>query len=192
MNAKKPALLLGGLALCAALLPASLAAQPTPLTPEIEVNNPRQSAEYLPAVATEPDGDFLVATVDRTDPSELFIRVHRFTAAGMAVAAPLRVSQTGLTLAFTGPSAAIHASGNFLVAWEGLQAVLGRVFDASGTPRTGEIEIHRYPGTGNFRSVPYVRGGDPGRLRRGLERPRERREGDLPAPVRLHGGAPGA
>jgi len=149
MNAKTSATLLGGLALYAALLPASLSAQPAPVTPEIQVSDPRFSGQYLPALAVEPDGSFVVAWTDWSS-EERVIRVRLHTASGTALTEPLRVSQTALTQVFTGPSVAIHASGNFLVTWEGADAVLGRVFDASGAPRTGEIEIHRYPGVGNF------------------------------------------
>ena len=57
------------------------------------------------------------------------------------------MSQTDLPFALVRPSVAIHASGNFLVVWEGVgPAALGRVFDAAGTPKSGEIEIHRYAG----------------------------------------------
>src|SRR5215216_2841507 len=150
MKAQTPLRLLGGLALCAALLPAVAAAQPAPLTPEIQVSSRELSVQYLPSVAAEPDGDFVVAWVDWSDTNDRAIRVRRYTASGTALTESLRVSQTVLTPVFTGPSVAIHASGNFLVAWEGVEAVLGRVFDASGAPRTGEIEIHRYPGAGNF------------------------------------------
>jgi hypothetical protein len=149
MNAKKPALLLGGLALCAALLPTTAAAQPAPITPEVQVSDPRLSGQYLPALAVEPDGSFVVAWTDWSA-EERVIRVRLYTASGTALTESLRVSQTALTQVFIGPSVAIHPSGNFLVTWEGVDAVLGRVFDASGAPRTDEIEIHRYPGVGNF------------------------------------------
>ena len=114
MKTKTPPRLLGGLALCAALLPAVAAAQPAPLTPEIQVSGPQLSAQYLPSVAAEPDGDFVVAWTDLSDPNDRAIRVRRYTASGMAATGALRVGQSALP---TG-------------------------VDAAGTPRTGEIEIH--------------------------------------------------
>src|SRR5215203_204321 len=151
MTTRKRVLLLGGLVLLAALLPSVSAGQPAPLTPEIQVSGAPSTSQYLPSVAAEPDGGFVVAWLEGSNPSERTIRARRFTASGAAATEILRVSQTALPDLFEGPAVAVHAaSGRFLVVWGAVEAVLGRVFDASGAPLTGEIEIHRYPQRGLF------------------------------------------
>ncbi|HEX6901696.1 MAG TPA: hypothetical protein VF789_18355 [Thermoanaerobaculia bacterium] len=131
----------GGLALLALVFPALAAAQPTPLIPPFLISGGENSQQYLPSVAAEPGGAFVVAWM-RDQGFDRTILAQRFTAAGEPATGVLTVSLTPAPGFFVGPDVAVHAAtGNFLVVWETGARVVGRVFDRAGTPLTGEVEV---------------------------------------------------
>ena len=139
--------LLRGLALFALVFPALAAAQPTPLTPPFLISSAGNSQQYLPSVASEPDGDFVVTWM-RDEAFDRTILAQRFTASGEPATGVLTVSLAPAAGFFVGPDVAVHAAtGNFLVVWETGGRVLGRAFDRTGTPLTGEIELLRSQGS---------------------------------------------
>src|SRR5262245_45556808 len=106
-------------------------------------------------VARDAAGNFVVTWAEVTDftsalPRDIFLR--RFAADGTARdAAPVRVNTT-LVNTQEAPAVAMKAGGDFCIAWQsrGQDAteqpnglgVFGRLFNAAGTPLTGEVPVN--------------------------------------------------
>ncbi len=104
-------------------------------------------ANWTPAVAMGSAGSFVVAWPTRRDgDSDIVARI--FDADGVATTEELPVSVSPDAVA-SSPNIAMNASGRFVVVWTdrygdvylGRTYVYGRVFDADGTPITGEFEV---------------------------------------------------
>ncbi|HEX6901695.1 MAG TPA: VCBS repeat-containing protein [Thermoanaerobaculia bacterium] len=136
--------LLGSLTLLALVFPALATAQPTPLTPVLPVSG-STGGHYLPSVASQPDGDFVVAWTHWA--AEKTILFRRFAASGAPLSENVLAGPTQSTQFFQGPEVAVHAAtGNFLIIWEAFDSrLLGRAFSREGTPLSGEIELYAPP-----------------------------------------------
>ncbi len=136
------------IALFALLFPTLAAAQPTPLTPVLPVSGPT-GGHYLPSVASQPDGESVVAWTHWA--AEKTILFRRFAASGAPLSESVQASSTQSTQFYQGPEVAVHAAtGNFLIVWEAVDGrLLGRAFRRHGTPLTGEIELYVPPNPAN-------------------------------------------
>lgn len=151
MNIKRRFPFPAGLALLALGFPTLVAAQLTPLTPVLPVSGPT-AGHYLASVASQPDGESVVAWTHWA--SEKTILFRRFAASGAPLSESVQASSTQSTQFFQGPEVAVHAAtGNFLIVWEAVDGrLLGRAFSREGTPLTGESELYAPPPNLPFRS----------------------------------------
>jgi hypothetical protein len=133
-------------AFCAALLlPSLAAAQPAPLTPPVRVSQQGTIFNYVPALAPAPGGGF-VATWTRWDSPGRQVLARRLDPALTPLGDAIPVSQSPVTEEFDPSAVAVHASGNFLVVWQGAVArLMARPFDPAGAPRGGEVQLAAYP-----------------------------------------------
>ena len=122
-----------------------------PLGGEFQVSANHRGTRSDPVVAASADGQFVVAWVSRgnpQDPSGLGVFARVFSADGSPETGEFRVNAT-VRGDQQDPSIDWVSDGGFVVAWSGpgkgqRQTVFARVFDASGSPVTGEIRV---PGT---------------------------------------------
>jgi hypothetical protein len=94
------------------------AASGTPLGPEFRVNTYTTSFQYLPCVASDPAGSFVVAWQSNTqDGSGYGVIGQRYAGSGLPLGGEFRVN-TYTTNNQTVPSIAADSAGNFVVAWQ--------------------------------------------------------------------------
>jgi hypothetical protein len=120
---------------------------------EFLLNTDTADVHWMPAVAMDADGDFVVAwRTSRWDegygfwPENVFAR--RFDAAGTPLGAEFRLNADDM-FRVGGPAVAMDADGDFVVAWNRWgdtgtdQADLfARRYDASGQPQGAEFRVH--------------------------------------------------
>ncbi len=113
---------------------------------EFQVNTSTTFSRSRPAVASDPDGDFVVAW----EGSIQEIWARRFDSAGMPIGGEFQVNTitSGINSA---PDVAVNGAGQFVVSWSRLYAVPGeavanpvaRLFDSSGSVG-GEFQVSVY------------------------------------------------
>jgi hypothetical protein len=155
-----PRLLLGTLALVAALLGASVITGPalgaTPVGSEFQVNTYTTGHQLYPSVAVASDGDFVVVWHSNgsagSDTSFFSIQGQRYDASGNALGGEFQVN-TYTTYRQDLPSVAVDAGGDFVVVWgsDGSagsdtsgRSVQGQRYDASGNPVGVEFQVNTY------------------------------------------------
>jgi len=125
-----------------------------PAGSEFRVNSYTTSRQFYSAVASNPNGDFVVVWVSNGQDGDSYgIFGRRFSASGAPQASEFRVNSytTGKQ---NYPSVIFDASGNFVVVWSGNQqdgsgyGIFGQRFDASGAVQGGEFRVNTYV-TGN-------------------------------------------
>jgi len=118
-----------------------------PLGTEFAVNSYTSGSQLYPAVATAPDGSFVVVWYDQDgrdgDGGGVFLR--RFLADGQPVGQDAQVNQ--YTTGSQGrPAVATASDGNFVITWSNAaQGVAGRRFAANGAPHGTQFQVA--PGT---------------------------------------------
>ena len=128
----------------------------TPLGPEFQVNSYTIGGQAFPAVASDPQGNFVVvwqsSGSNGPDASAYGILGQRFDASGAPVGSEFQVN-TYTTNDQRYPAIASDALGNFVVVWESLGSSAGdtssysvhaRRFDADGMPISGEVQVNTY------------------------------------------------
>jgi len=104
--------------------------------------------QQRPSVAMNASGSFVVAW---DDDGLLDVNVYSriYDAAGTPQSGDIQVSVTLLLGSNISPYVAMDDTGNFVVTWEGPDALLGlsrgayiRMYDAAGTPQTGEMQVN--------------------------------------------------
>jgi len=117
---------------------------------EFRVNSATVGPQFIPAVAMDPDGDFVVAWTSNDGVTSYQTRAQRFNAAGDPVGGELQVttqvgsSQSGY------PTVAMAADGRFVVAWTSFYyggsetGVFARRYDPAGTPQGGAFQVNTY------------------------------------------------
>jgi hypothetical protein len=118
---------------------------------EFRVNTYTTQAQSFPAVAMDPDGNFVVVWSSyEQDGNSWGIFGQRYDAAGVRRGTEFRVN-TYTTSAQNVPAVAIDAAGNFVVAWQSdggqdgaFYGVFGQRYDAAGAPRGGEFRVNTY------------------------------------------------
>lgn len=142
------------------------AADGAPLGPDFQVNTFTEGTQGSPAVAVDPDGDFVIAW--RSDPSpgtdsfDTALVLRRFAADGTPLGDDFQVNT--VEAGFQGePSIAYLVDGGFVVAWrsnasattdiEGA-SIQARRFDLEGEPLGAEVQVNTY--TPNDQYAPSV------------------------------------
>ena len=123
---------------------------------EFQVNNYTTDAQKFPAVAMDPDGDFVVVWSSMgshgTDTSHTSIQAQRFASDGSALGSEFQVN-TFTTDYQNYPAIAMDGSGNFVVAWwsrvlNGMDpaslTVQGQRYASDGTPTGSEFQVNNY------------------------------------------------
>jgi hypothetical protein len=117
---------------------------------EFHVNTYTTSDQSRPAVALDPQGNFVVVwQSDGQDGSDYGIFGQRYDATGLPLGAEFRVN-TYTTGTQSRARIAMDAGGNFVVIWrsngqDGLGfGVYGQRYDAAGVPRGGEFRVNTY------------------------------------------------
>ena len=117
---------------------------------EFRVNTYTLGFQDTPAVASDPDGDFVVVWSGQLrDGSSYAVLGQRYDATGVPRGAEFVVNS--YTTGSQGdPAVAFDASGNFVVVWSSRyqdgsgQGVFGQRFDASGARRGGEFRVNTF------------------------------------------------
>ena len=118
-----------------------------PLDAEFQINSSTTGNQYYPAVASDAEGDFIVAWHDSTlDGSGLGVFARRYSSSGDPIGSVLQVN-TYVTGTQAAPSIAADPDGDFVIAWESDSASAGREivarrFSSSGAPVTAEILVN--------------------------------------------------
>ena len=122
-----------------------------PQGPEFLINEQLSYNQTEPAVAMDPDGDFVVAWTTKLPDNEganaVFAR--RYNAAGEALAGEFQV-ETRTSSGQADPSVAMDASGNFVIAWEtddqdlSGKAIAARRYRADGVALGSEFRVNTF------------------------------------------------
>jgi hypothetical protein len=121
-----------------------------PLGDQFRVNQYRNNAQYNPRVAVSASGKFVVTWSSYgQDGDKDGVYARLYNAYGQALSNEFRVNTTTANYQ-RNSDVAMDDAGNFVVAWMSYgqdgsgYAVIGRVFNADGTARTGEIRLNQY------------------------------------------------
>src|SRR5262245_41611394 len=110
----------------------------SPVGAEFPVNSFTTNSQYMPSVAADADGDFVVAwQSEGQDGLGAGIYAQRYNAAGAAQGGEFLVNGTAFGGSQFRPAVAMDADGDFIVAWDG----------AGGPGGTG-IWVRRYNAAG--------------------------------------------
>jgi hypothetical protein len=127
---------------------------------EFRVNTYTTGNQYLPAVAMDARGSFVVVWYSNgQDGSSGGVFGQRYDAAGVPQGAEFRVNSY-TTGDQSSPSVGMDPLGNFVVVWSsygqdaGTGGVFGQRFDPAGVPQGPEFQINVY--TTSFQDVPAV------------------------------------
>ena len=117
--------------------------------PEFRVNTYTTGYQFVPAVAMDASGNFVVVWEGwAQDGGYPGIFGQRYDAAGAPQGPEFRVNS--YTTGFQRyPSVGMDATGNFVVAWvdeqqEGDPGIFAQRYDAAGVPQGGEFRVHSY------------------------------------------------
>jgi hypothetical protein len=126
----------------------------SPLGPQFQVNTQVFEEQAAPAVAMAPDGQFTVAWEAEGEaggPKEFDIRARRFLATGAPAGPDFLVNTEYRVDQQRHPDVAWAGALGFMVVWESDDDpqptgqewnVVGRVYDATGAPATGELQLN--------------------------------------------------
>ncbi|MGB5575677.1 MAG: hypothetical protein WBO69_20085 [Thermoanaerobaculia bacterium] len=128
---------------------------PDPIGEEFQVNSYTTSWQVYPAVAVEPQGDFVVVWMSDgsygTDTSGYSIQAQRYGANGAPVGGEFQVN--AYTTNFQGtPAVAVEPQGDFVVVWESdgsygtdtsSSSIQGQLYGANGATRGGRVPGQR-------------------------------------------------
>jgi hypothetical protein len=123
-----------------------------PLTGEIPVNSPNVNLQEFPAIAMNPDDEFVVTWdslgQDSTSPQTFGVYAQLFSAVGIVQTVELQVNITSAGDQQLS-AVAMGRAGDFVVAWasHGQDApdtfgVYARRYNAAGVPQTGELPVN--------------------------------------------------
>jgi hypothetical protein len=130
------------------------------LSGDFAINTYTTGAQYRASVATNPDGDFLVAWQSKNqDGAGAGVFGRAFAADGTPVGSDFQISQS--TLGDQGrPKVTSAGDGSFVVAWLGpdgaSNGVFARRFDGSGAALSSELLVNTY--TSGAQTTPAITG----------------------------------
>jgi hypothetical protein len=120
-----------------------------PLGPEFRVNTVTDAYQYDPAVASDANGDFVVAWTTTPDPdsNEADVYAQRYDAAGVPQGGEIHVNDASPGTG-RGADVTMDADGDFIVAWTGYDdsgfGVFARRYSAAGVPRGDEFRVNTF------------------------------------------------
>jgi hypothetical protein len=131
------------------------------LGPDFRVNTYTTDYQGIPAVAMRPTGEFMVAwgSFDQNETNGTNVYAQRYDASGNPAGGEFLVN-TYTTGYQYGPAIAASTSGNFVVVWSDYGqdgdagGVYGKVFDATGSPVSGEFQVNQF--TTGYQWLPKV------------------------------------
>ncbi len=142
------------------------AAGGTPAGPTFQVNTVTSSFQRLPAIASDPEGDFVVAWQSYAsagnDSSAYSVQAQRYSSAGTALGGEFQVNTYTSSFQSTAAIAA-GADGSFVVAWDSMGSSSGDIsetsvhaqrFSAAGVSQGSEFQVNEY--TTNYQWLPAV------------------------------------
>jgi hypothetical protein len=145
------------LALAPLCLAAAAAHAQTTAGAEFRVNTYTPTHQYPAAVASAPDGRFVVTWGSYTqDGSSWGVYVQRYAPDGAAVGVEFRVNTTVTGYQYA-RDVAMHPDGSFVVVWDAQNgdgsgtAVMGRRYDAAGVARGGEFRVNTFVAGDQYR-----------------------------------------
>ena len=122
----------------------------SPLGSQFQVNSFTTDYQYLPALAADPNGGFVVTWGSYTqDGDDGGVFARRYDAAGAPRGGEFQVNSY-TTSSQGGPLVATDASGNFIVVWMSLNqdgndwGLFAQVFDAAGSRFGSEFQVNTY------------------------------------------------
>jgi hypothetical protein len=118
------------------------------VTSELQVNTYTSLDQYSPSIAADANGNFVVVWQSQAqDGSGWGVFGRRFTSAGAPAGLEFQVNSTTMNDQ-THPDVAVDASGNFVVAWQSLDAfgygVFAQRYDSAGARVGGEFQVNTY------------------------------------------------
>jgi len=120
-----------------------------PLGPEFRVNTYSTAFDYLPAVAADPSGNFVVVWTG-SDGSDSGVFAQRYDSSGAPLGSEFRVNSY-TTQEQMHPSVAVGGTGDFVVVWESYYHedgdgydVFGQRFASSGAPLGSEFRVNTF------------------------------------------------
>ena len=128
-----------------------------PLGPEFQVNTYTTGAQYLPSVASDGAGNFVVVWQSNGQEGNHSIFGQRYASTGTPLGGEFRVN-TYTTGDQSFPSVSVNNAGNFVVTWQSyLQdgsnwGVFGQRFSGAGAPLGPEFRVNTYTTSGEFAS----------------------------------------
>ena len=129
----------------------------TPVGGQFQVNSYTTGTQGYPAVAVEPQGNFVVvwdsegSSGSDTNANDS-VQAQRYDSSGAPVGGEFQVNSY-TTFHQNRPSVAVEAQGNFVVVWNSwgsygtdtsLYSIQAQRYDASGTPLGGEFQVNSY------------------------------------------------
>lgn len=127
---------------------------------EFRVNTYTSNSQSRPAVAMDAAGDFVITwQSDNQDGSSYGVYAQRYNAAGAAQGSEFRVN-TYTTNHQAGPSVAMDAAGDFVIAWQSYTqdgsrlGIYAQRYNTAGVAQGGEFRVNTY--TSLSQSLPSV------------------------------------
>ncbi|HEY3203775.1 MAG TPA: S-layer homology domain-containing protein [Thermoanaerobaculia bacterium] len=152
--------LIVGQAMILLLLAAAVAAQTPLLGPEFPVNAYTTGSQKRPAVAIDPNGNFIVTWhSNNQDGSQLGVFAQRYDIFGAPQGPEFQVNTTTTGYQYE-PSVATDNAGDFVIVWasdslDGSDSgIAGQRYDSAGNPLGGEFQINTY--TTDYQFAPRV------------------------------------
>lgn len=117
---------------------------------EFLVPNNTAGDQYIPRVAMDPSGNFIVTWtgMDLSDPSRVAVFARRFDAGGRPLGDEFQVSEEKPETSFLASDITVDASGRFAIAWNEYPTIVSwlRLYRSTGEPVSAPVPLTRVPG----------------------------------------------
>jgi len=126
-------------------------AEMLPQGPATQVNSFTTGSQFIPSIAMDAAGDYVVVWQSNPQQSSGLIGIYaqRYNAQGTAVGGEIHVN-TSTMFSDTGPGVAMDAAGDFVVTWTSNRedgsryGIYAQRFDASGNPEGAEFRVNTF------------------------------------------------
>lgn len=121
---------------------------------ETRVNTYTTGQQFVPSVASDTSGDYVVAWSSTQEASGYGVYAQRYNSSGIAQGSEFHVN-TYTTGIQANPSVAMDAAGNFVIAWVSHQdgggyGIYAQRYNAAGSPQGSEFRINTYTTNNQF------------------------------------------
>src|SRR4051794_38120027 len=129
----------------------------SPAGGEFRVNTFTTNLQNMPAVASDPAGDFLIAWTSLGQQAGYGVYAQRYNAAGAAQGGEFHVNVAGTA---SHPAVAMDADGDFVVAWQSYArdgsgyAIMARRYNAVGVAQSSDFRVNT--NAPNYQTTPTV------------------------------------